>query len=290
MEQNRHGKFAEPPTGFRLSHLRFVLFVSAILFLAWQSSAQVRFPAKKENLWIFVMAGQSNMAGMARIESQDTVTNPRILVLDNTLHWHIAREPLHKNTFTHASLDCGMSFARELLRLTGDPGIKIGLVPCAIGSTSVEDWLGDSLRYGKKILSNLTVKTQAAMKQGTVKAILWHQGEQNANPLGSLDYNQNLEALFRKFRIIAGQPDLPIILGELGSFLGKNQNIGAWGDSINAELRQICLHDRNCMLVRTQDLKDRGDGTHFDSESQRILGIRYAVLLRRRSTDSTYNP
>jgi len=39
-------------------------------------------PAKKK-VWVFVMAGQSNMAGRGQVEPEDTVANERILAINN---------------------------------------------------------------------------------------------------------------------------------------------------------------------------------------------------------------
>ncbi|MEQ8808135.1 MAG: sialate O-acetylesterase, partial [Imperialibacter sp.] len=55
-----------------VTHLKLLLFVCVITILpACQSH--------KPQTWVFVMAGQSNMAGRGIVEPQDTVTNPRIL-------------------------------------------------------------------------------------------------------------------------------------------------------------------------------------------------------------------
>ena len=49
----------------------------------------------KENLWVFLMAGQSNMAGRGKIETQDLITNKRIITINENNHWIVAGEPLH---------------------------------------------------------------------------------------------------------------------------------------------------------------------------------------------------
>jgi hypothetical protein len=37
---------------------------------------------KKENVWVFIMAGQSNMAGRGAVEPEDTVPDKRILSIN----------------------------------------------------------------------------------------------------------------------------------------------------------------------------------------------------------------
>ena len=50
---------------------------------------------EQENLWLFVMAGQSNMAGRGLVEPADTLSDPRIFSLDQNNQWVYAKEPLH---------------------------------------------------------------------------------------------------------------------------------------------------------------------------------------------------
>lgn len=55
----------------------------------------------------------------------------------------------------------------------------IGLVPCAIGGSSIEQSLGDSTYRGITLYSNFLHKAIAAAQHGTIKGLLWHQGETN---------------------------------------------------------------------------------------------------------------
>ena len=137
-------------------------------------------PVNPENIWIFMMAGQSNMAGRGAIEPQDTVTNNRIITIDSDNNWVIARQPLHFYEPGLKGLDCGMSFALELLNHIPD-SITIALVPCAVGGSSVFQWLNDEQHRGENLLSNFREKVQLAQNKGVIKGVLWHQGESNAN-------------------------------------------------------------------------------------------------------------
>ncbi len=49
----------------------------------------------KENIWVFIMAGQSNMAGRGIVEPEDTVPDKRILSINKDGQIIIAKEPLH---------------------------------------------------------------------------------------------------------------------------------------------------------------------------------------------------
>ena len=59
---------------------------------------------EKENVWVFIMAGQSNMAGRGTVEPQDTIPNKRILSINRDGHIIIAKEPLHFYEFERTGL------------------------------------------------------------------------------------------------------------------------------------------------------------------------------------------
>ena len=49
----------------------------------------------KESFYIFLLAGQSNMAGRGFVEAEDTLSDPRVLSLNKNNEWVYAKEPLH---------------------------------------------------------------------------------------------------------------------------------------------------------------------------------------------------
>ena len=61
------------------------------------------------------------------------------------------------------------------------------------------------------------------------------------------------------------------MIGELGTF----SNDQYWV-KINEQIKIYSLTDKNSIVISTGDLKDKGDKVHFDSESQRLLGQRFA--------------
>ena len=248
-----------------------------------QDNRTVNFPKKEEfpsrlprpeNFWIFIMAGQSNMAGRALVEPQDTIPNPRILAMNKAQKWVIAKEPLHLYQPNLTGLDCGMSFARELLKQVGD-SIVIGLVPCAVGGSSVDNWLSGKAFNNVELLPNFKCRTQQALRFGQVKAILWHQGESDASPEQIAVYKTKIDTLFARFRKVAANDSLSIIMGELGSFYYPADQQALW-DSINVQIRNLAHEKANCYPVTTNDLTPNDDRVHFNAASQRELGKRYA--------------
>ena len=222
------------------------------------------------------MAGQSNMAGRGAIEAQDLVTNKRIITINSSNNWIVAKEPIHFYESSDA-LDCGMSFAQEMLKHVPD-SITIAMVPCAVGGTSVFEWLNDEEARGVKLFSNFGEKVQLAEQKGTIKGILWHQGERNANETDLPLYKDALLQLFSKFRSSVGNDELPIVLGEIGRFAEPEEK-AAFFEKINQIIRTVATENDNLYFVSSEGLDHRGDHLHFNSEGQRELGKRYAKVV-----------
>ena len=152
--------------------------------------------------------------------------------------------------------------------------ITILLIPTAVGGSPIQCWLGDSTFRGVKLLTNFNEKAKIGLQYGTIKGIIWHQGESNANDETNINlHTSRLTALFKIFRKTTKNNNLPILLGELGSYSKTDKN---W-QLLNTTLRNYVSQDKNAALITTQDLKQKGDYIHFDSESQRKMGERFAI-------------
>src|SRR6478609_11713022 len=49
----------------------------------------------KSKVWVFLLAGQSNMAGRGVVEPQDTVTSSHVLTINRKNEIILAKNPLH---------------------------------------------------------------------------------------------------------------------------------------------------------------------------------------------------
>lgn len=264
-----------------------VFFISALIAISCNDTVNddrtINFPKseivvtsipKKENVSVYILAGQSNMAGRGFVEAKDTIPYEKLLSINKKGELILAKEPLHFYEPTLTGLDCGVSFGQAMLE-ENDSDIIL-LLPTAVGGSAIQQWIDNSEYRDVSLLSNFKEKVSLGKKYGTIKGILWHQGESDSSDEENIKaYPKQLSLLFKEFRSIVGNDELPIILGELGSY---SKNNTAW-QQINDAIRKRAIQDPNASYITTQDLRHKGDSVHFDSNGQREMGKRYALKL-----------
>lgn len=216
----------------------------------------------KEKFRIVVLAGQSNMAGRGAIEPEDQVPIPRILMLDKEGKWQPAIEPIHYDK-TSAGVGPGREFARLLTE--SDPSIVVGLVPAACGGSSIDDWTPG--KYFSQTHSfpydDLISRTQLALKDGVLEAILWRQGESDLDDKKLETYSDKLVRLFQNIRHDLQVNNAPILIGEI-YVPGKEKEVLALKQE---QLKAISQLGTAC-FVPIQDVRFNKDKIHFDRQSQ----------------------
>ena len=221
---------------------------------------------------IFLLMGQSNMAGRGLLEDVEPICDERIRVFQDG-RWAVAEEPLHHDRPT-AGIGLAMSFARTML--DADPDTDIGLVPRAVGSTPLERWMP-----GADLYEGAMVAAREAAMDGTIKAVLWHQGEHDSkSEADASSYTQRFSTMVTTLRERLDTPSLPVIVGELGGYLSKRPDFPHYR-IVNAELRKVPETVPHSAFVNAEGLTDKGDSLHYDARSLRVFGERYADAYRR---------
>jgi hypothetical protein len=232
-------------------------------------------PTTPSVLRLFLLAGQSNMAGRGQVEAQDSVVNPRVLKLDKSMAWVPAVDPLHWDKPTLVGVGPGRSFGLTLA--ARDTTARIGLIPTAVGGSPVSSWAPGALdpATGTHPYDDALARLRIAQRTGKLRGILWHQGESDATPALSVLYAARLRALIARFRAEAGDPKLPFVIGALGNFGAKPWSADmARVDSVHRAIAATVPH---VAYVSSEGLRDKGDALHFDASSQRTFGERYAA-------------
>ena len=214
----------------------------------------------------FLLIGQSKMAGRGSILAVKPIIDSRILMFRNG-NWIPAVEPPHQD-LPEAGIGLSMSFASVFL--SHHPEMSIGLILCAVGATSIFDWIPDTELY-QRTISIVSGATDA------LQGILWHQGEYDAVDKTRMSlYATRLSNLIQSIRTELRSPDLLFIAGELGNFINAKNGF-PYGDDISEILKSLIKNVLHYACVSAAGLTDKGDGLHFNSESLREFGNRYAT-------------
>jgi hypothetical protein len=219
---------------------------------------------------IFLLIGQSNMAGRGRLEEVAAIRDPRIRMFRDN-EWLEAIEPLHRDNPKIAGVGLTMSFAAEVL--SGRLAEEVGLLPCAQGATSLSQWA-----RGSELYRRATDTVAAALKTpGTSLAgVLWHQGENDAGSGPEAQaYGGRLSAMVAGLRADLAAPGVPFVAGELGRFLGARE-FRRHFTVINGQLNALAEKIPRFAVVSSEGLAHDGFDLHFDSRSLREFGVRYA--------------
>ena len=218
---------------------------------------------------IMLLIGQSNMAGRGLPNEVDSVADERIEMFRDG-QWQRAVEPLHDDKET-AGVGLAMSCASAYLEAF--PQARIGLVPAAVGGTPLSRWMP-----GEDLYERALAIAREALGGGALKAILWHQGETDAQHLErAQSYGQRLAEMVGTLRQALDATDVPFVVGGLGDFLAVHPTCIHYG-LVNDALQNLNV-DR-CGFASAAGLGEF-DGIHFDSAALRILGQRYATELLR---------
>lgn len=215
---------------------------------------------------LFLLIGQSNMAGRGTMLPADTVAMEGVLLLDSVGQPVPASNPLNRYSSIRKGLGIqqvgpGCGFARRLRAATGR---RILLVVNARGGSSLREWMPEGTYFSEAVR-----RTREAMRFGRLRAILWHQGESDSSqPEG---YLTRLNVLVDSLRRALQAPEVPFIAGEIAPW---HKNAARF----NPLIRCICdtiacsgwVSSAGCTPLRDEQ------DPHFDRTSQLLLGERYA--------------
>lgn len=256
------------------SILLTLLVAAAVWGTASSSAAEpsAKLPAR-EQFHLYLLVGQSNMAGRGTVEAEDKTPHPRVLMLSKTGDWVPAVDPMH---FDKPAAGVGLGKTFGSLIAEANPGVTIGLIPCAVGGSPIDSWKpGEFYPPTKSHPWDDAMKRAAiAMQSGTLKGILWHQGESDSTDALAPGYEAKLHDLIARFRKELNAPAVPFVAGQMGVFADAPWN--AAKKSVDATHRALPSKVRHTAFVSAEGLHHRGDKVHFDSPSYRELGKRYA--------------
>lgn len=228
---------------------------------------------------VFLLIGQSNMAGRGTMLPED-LAGPieGVYLLDTEGKVVPATNPLNqystiRKDIKHQQINPGVGFSKRVHAATGR---KILLVVNARGGSNINEWVKGKVSsdVGLAFYDEAVRRTKQATAHGTLRGILWHQGESNSsNPTGYMD---KLKTLVSGLRSELNAPAVPFIAGEIAPWHSNR-------DKFNPIIRTIATEIPNSDWVSSEGcdmLKDESD-PHFGRNGQLLLGERYAEKILR---------
>ena len=239
-------------------------------------------PPGVERLEIYLLMGQSNMKGRGVMPAEPS-RDPRIVMMHlRDDRWYLARHPLHltgdAQTFAghdNAGVGSGLAFAQVLT--ARDPKVRIALIPCAVGGTSIDRWQKGAKLYDEALRRARLALEQSRSVRGTIRGALWLQGEADATEEKLPGYTAKLHHVVDSLRADLGDPTLPFIACTIGEM-----RAGGRQPDMNRLLLALPGQRPGTGCVDGRDLTTHiGDFVHFDTAAQEEIGRRFAATYLR---------
>ncbi len=229
---------------------------------------------------IYLMIGQSNMAGRGEFLSCDTTDIVEgVYLLNSEGIPEEARAPFNQYSSIRKDIKLqgyspAIKFSETMHKQTGR---KILIVSNARGGSSLDHWLPEDKH---SYLNEAVRRTREAMRHGELKGIAWHQGETNIQK-GISGYPEKFVKFITALRDSLGEGDIPVVIGQVGRWnWAPEEDIRIFNDSIIPELSEMV---KNCRYVSSEGLRRRyaenERDPHFGRDAQIELGRRYAEAM-----------
>jgi predicted phosphodiesterase len=250
--------------------LLIILFPGCFLLRAQDSSG----------LDIYLAIGQSNMAGRAEILPDLKAPLDNVYLFTGE-EWVPAVNPLNLYSSIRKNpemqrLGPVYGFARKMQN--SFPEKKIGLVVNAKGGSAIREWMPGSLFFNE-IIS----RARQAAKSGTIKGIIWHQGESDVAEADQ--YTGKISHLIQSLRDSLYLPELPFVVGQVSEDKENRKPFNDMIINLPGNIPYTAVAETYGTITF--------DSTHFDSPSQILLGERYAdkmkTLLQEKMTADSFS-
>jgi len=217
-----------------------------------------------------LIIGQSNMAGRGFIPQAGALDNMkgRLKVLRNG-RWQTMFRPVNPDRgFSGTCL--AESFAKAYAQ--DHPDTDVGVIPCADGGTSLDQW-----KEGSLLFDNAVNCAKLAIRTSHLVAILWHQGESDCGEDRYPLYLEKVSAIMSALRRELGAENIPLIVGGLGDFLKDRVESPHLVNypRVNEALVSFANSTPHTAFAGAEGLTSNPDNLHFDHKSLQELGLRY---------------
>ena len=247
---------------------------------------------------VWVSGGQSNMQGYGNLSGAFANPPSALRVYYMTDRWGAAKEPVTcpsiakapvhyklagmkkpnppswKNPTGKGTGPC-LSFLNEMFLATGVPQ---GMIACAHGGTTMEQWdpkrknEGDESLYGAMI-------NRVRRNGGLVSGMIWYQGCSDAQAERIQVFEKAMKDFVKAVRRDFAFPDMPFVQVQIARLVNYPNGAPELWTAIREIQRKLSSKIRNLLTVPAIDL-ELDDCIHLSGEGQQILGKRLANAMR----------
>jgi hypothetical protein len=213
-------------------------FVAGLLVVALAGSAA----AAEKRLHLFLLSGQSNMAGLdPAISFTPTVTQ---------------------------------AFADDQVIVVKDAS---GGQPIRRWYKKWKPASGAAPKADGALYDRLMAKVKAALgnKRPDTVTFVWMQGERDAREKHGEVYAESLRGLLGQLRDDLGRQDILFVIGRLSDFSNGNTRYAHW-DLVRQAQVEVAEADPRGAWVDTDDLNGPNNGLHYTRDGYKELGKRFA--------------
>ena len=214
-----------------------------------------------------LLLGQSNMAGRGYPKDVEPIRNDGIFVSRNGIFrpMYVPVNPDRKTS----GICLAESFADAY---TGEKGVPLGLIPCADGGSSLDQWMP-----GEILFDHAVFQARLAQRTSRIVGVLWHQGESDCFEETYPFYEEKLGVILGAFREKLNLEKVPFLLGGLGDYLENCEKYPECKNffHINAALERFAEKNPMTGFVSARGLASNPDRLHFSAAALREFGVRY---------------
>lgn len=242
---------------------------------------------------IWILAGQSNMEGngIYRESDRTQLSDSMVRAFYMTGQWGAAAHPLHtpwkavdrihrelsgldESGSSYRGVGPGLMFAQQMKRITGVPQ---GLLCCAHGGTTLEQWSPALADEGENSLLGSLLKTVERCG-GRAAGLFWYQGCSEAmsgygKPVE--EFSERTLALFRLLRERL-DPELPIVQAQISRMVSCfTEDSDLCFTMVREQQRRMQTQMRHLAVIPTVT-EELDDLVHLSAAAQDSVGYRAA--------------
>lgn len=254
--------------------LAFCALTSAVSGYAAGKSPKLKKARKGYDVYLLI--GQSNMAGRGTMLPEDKEKPLEgVFLLDDEGKPVPATNPLNQYSTIRKSIGMqqicpGNGFSQKMYSHNGR---QILLVVNAKGGTGLYEWV-----EGTEFFNEAVRRTRIAMKYGTLKGILWHQGCADSSGSKCESYLDRLAPMVKALRSRLGVGEsVPFIAGEICHWRRGHDKFNEMIHGISSVIpNSAWVSSEGCGPLKPETIDSAKPDPHFSREGQFILGERYA--------------